>query len=794
MKKAFLILFTFLSISTLHANHLLGGSITWKVLPGGTYEFTLVLYRDCTGNNYNQNIQTILTNAPIGNGSFLCYRTAINYLNRDCANTDCNTVASNYQGAIEEPVFVSNPVVITGSPPPSGWHFRWEACCRPGYLTNLINANNTGVGIYSVMFPFHSHNGPIPYENGFNSSPEFLSNSNFSVCTGTNTAVYYTGIDCDADSIHYQWSQAKNDGGAFPYPNVAYAAGYTFTQPFGASNSATLDAITGKAMLNISTIGAYVTAVQVQEWRCGQLIALYNRDIPVFSKPCTAPSGICGGVANNAPAVTFTYPTGGDTLTPVYDANNSLRYYEMTVAPNANVNITFQATDTDLQPNCSAQTMSFKGESPFLYRAPGYDSLCGIGGDCAGIISNNPGGAFTAALTNTVTFNWSAACNPGGNVPQWCSGGNEIYPFYFEFTDNACYYPKTNAFLVYIRIGNTGAKPEIVSSDSILCPSDSATLSTLANHTTYFWSTGDTTPTIQAVPGTYWLRVGDVNTCYTVDTFTLPPFLPYTTEPELCKVTYDYYSGRNQVIWERDSKVRVNRYLIYREEAGVITQIGSKSVNALSVFTDSTSVYNVPYSYYLGILDSCGEVYQATEKKHTNMTLTGQRINSNLHLNWNHYTGRMVHKYYIYRAFGLLGQFQLLDSTTANYPAFVDVLQPVSGLVRYQIAALFDTTCTPTGKNADYMAFSNVWAYSWFDLETYTLADFKLFPNPNNGHFEILGPEEIPFTIYSGTGQAVFSGITGEQPIDFTDFPDGLYILVLETKTNPIAMRFIKSK
>ena len=60
MKKLLLftsvILFTF----SLHASHFLGGTITWKCLSNGQYQFYMEMYRDCAGVPWTFQNETIL--------------------------------------------------------------------------------------------------------------------------------------------------------------------------------------------------------------------------------------------------------------------------------------------------------------------------------------------------------------------------------------------------------------------------------------------------------------------------------------------------------------------------------------------------------------------------------------------------------------------------------------------------------------------------------------------------------------------------------------------------------------
>ena len=73
---------------------------------------------------------------------------------------DC---ATNPVGAVEEYIYVSQPVAIPGIPPANGWHFTWDSCCRNGAISNLALTNPTspseGFTLRASMFSYIDTNG-----------------------------------------------------------------------------------------------------------------------------------------------------------------------------------------------------------------------------------------------------------------------------------------------------------------------------------------------------------------------------------------------------------------------------------------------------------------------------------------------------------------------------------------------------------------------------------------------------------------------------------------------------------
>jgi hypothetical protein len=768
MKKALLLLISsLLIVLNAQAVHTLGGSITWQCLSNGDYHFTLTLYRDCAAANFSST-QTIYTSYGT---TINCTRVSSTYLNKDCNAPDCNSVGGSYLGAVQKQVFRSQPVTLPAITPASGLNFSWFNCCRANY-TNLANPTSLQTALSVAMFPLSTHAG-APSSLINNSSPQFLEEPDFTFCTNTSKKLVASAFDIDADSLYYNWKPAYENS----FQSVPYAFGYSSIQPFGTSATANLDNITGIVDVNVGNIGLYAVNIEVEEWRCGQLISRTAREVPIFVKPCTTPSGLCGNLANNQPTVSFSYPPNtNDTLVPVLNTNNVVRYYEMEVAPNTPIEITMQALDPDLEPNCAAQSITFSGQSPFLYQGPGYDSICALSGNCASITSNNANGSFISSISNSVTFNWTPNCNPGGNIPQWCANSNNEFDFYFKFEDNACNYPKSTEFLVRIRVNNNLSKPSITTVQSPICPNDSTTLTASAGYANYLWSTGDTTSSIMASPGTYWVQASDNLGCQAVDTATVLPILPYTTEPILCLVSYDYALGRNVISWEAPSKKGVINYTIYRVDSAGAVLIGTKGVNAANTFVDSTSVPHVEYQYYLGIHDSCGLEYQNPISAHRNIILNATRLGSGLRLSWPQYANRTPTKYLIYRSTGITSPFLLIDSTVSSFPVYLDDPLPQAGFLRYQVAAVFDT-CEIIGEPDVYKALSNVLTYNWFGEDEYSISDFEIAPNPTSGIFTVKTTINARYALYSLQGRRLLSDQPLNQRIDISHLPDGMYIL-----------------
>lgn len=120
-----------------NASHLMGGEITWRCMKigpdAGKYIFTVKVYRDCQGVPIDTSMILTAHNVPGLTTVPLMYVGA-NDLSPKCDTIDgtnpafsCNGInvgnAGNGNGAVEEHIYQSEPIQITGTPDSNGWHY-----------------------------------------------------------------------------------------------------------------------------------------------------------------------------------------------------------------------------------------------------------------------------------------------------------------------------------------------------------------------------------------------------------------------------------------------------------------------------------------------------------------------------------------------------------------------------------------------------------------------------------------------------------------------------------------------
>ena len=126
MKKLLILLVALCSVFQMQATHLMGGEITWdciKVGPdAGKYIFKLKLYRDCDGITLSTAAQTLemwgagapFTTITLDFDTVIDISPLCDVQNSGYAALDC---VNNPIGAVEEYIYISQPIAIVGLPP-----------------------------------------------------------------------------------------------------------------------------------------------------------------------------------------------------------------------------------------------------------------------------------------------------------------------------------------------------------------------------------------------------------------------------------------------------------------------------------------------------------------------------------------------------------------------------------------------------------------------------------------------------------------------------------------------------
>ncbi|PCJ28531.1 MAG: hypothetical protein COA97_00865 [Flavobacteriales bacterium] len=426
----------------------MGGEITWECMGNGTYIFSMKLYRDCNGWDDPSLVGPI--NMEVHNHATITgismNLTARNDISPQCTGGGPSiTCVGGGNGAVEEFVYNSAPITISGTPPAQGWVFTYDNFARNGAITNLVSPSSRGFTLRAKMFAYSGLNtSPC-----FDSSPSFSTKPSTIVCAGVPFTYNQLAFDKDGDSLVYSWAQPLDDfSGAFTSTNpvaIPFSGTYTFNSPYpntthNASNvPATLDANTGEINFTSFTQGNFVNCIKVSSYKCGVLVAEVFREIQVIILSCPA----------NAPPTTnfpFLDPSGNPSFNDTVIAGELINFkYCGYDTPGQLITMTvigdqFGTNYANPNAGCQNPPCAILGPPP-LPSISGFDSVC-------------------------IFFQWQTACShlqsSGG-----CAATSSTYQFLFTIQDDACPTAGLNIGTVSITI----IPPEPIESPEIHCVS-----------------------------------------------------------------------------------------------------------------------------------------------------------------------------------------------------------------------------------------------------------------------------------------------------------------------------------
>ena len=307
----FVILYSFSSF----ASHSFGGTIYWKCVDNGKFQFFLEYYRDCSGisvGDFDETMGISGTTLPTDINNNSLSSITMKYIERRDLSPKCSTTGSQFscadgdKGAIEQLIYRSDTIVLKGKPPRSGWTFYWNpACCRPTYRNTLsaVGGSNSLL-LRAIMFSY----GKNKVDSCYDSSPEFIAPPTILGCRGTKINYLNSAKDNDFDELRYSWTNAYNGTPVAPVA-VQYANGYGAQNPtpdgsFNAKNlPSSINTKTGRVSLAVHNgvgVSSYLKVVKVDAYRRGFKIASIYRELPYSIVECDQ---LADSTPNNNPQI-----------------------------------------------------------------------------------------------------------------------------------------------------------------------------------------------------------------------------------------------------------------------------------------------------------------------------------------------------------------------------------------------------------------------------------------------------------------------------------------------------------
>ncbi|MCF8276844.1 MAG: gliding motility-associated C-terminal domain-containing protein [Flavobacteriales bacterium] len=392
------------------AAHIIGGDVYWECISSGPdagkIVFYLTLYKDCSVNTFVSPAQGVwIRNHPTLSEIPVTLISQVDISAAQCG-LDC---ASGAVGAVEKYVFASDPIAMTGVPPPNGYRIEYFKCCR-GDSDNLQSAVDQEIFYSATMYPYNGQNMFPCYD----SSPQFAEEPTSAICLGYQLRYNSNAIDNNLDSLSYEFIDPFGTSG-IPIPHIS---GYSANQPMPGPNPINLDPVTGQMEYDApaNNPGRYTMAVAVSAWRCGQRISETIREMMITMVNCLEP--------NNVPTVSV--PTW---IAPATGSN-----YAVTVQAGDLVNFSLTGTDNDLS-NGVPQILSFSASgSQFGTNFNNPNGGC-LHTPCATLSSVTPPSTGTGSISTE--FNWQTSCDHV-SVTNECATLTSTYNFLFKYQDNYC--------------------------------------------------------------------------------------------------------------------------------------------------------------------------------------------------------------------------------------------------------------------------------------------------------------------------------------------------------------------
>lgn len=317
LKHLYIALFWLSSLGAMAA-HLVGGEITYTCSGNNNYQIRLRIYRDCNSSGAPFDPQaaiTIFNSAGVIVQSLSVPHGAIRQLpttvNNPCLQSPPNvcTEYTDYFTTINLP------------PIAGGYTITHQRCCRNNTINNIPNPGGWG-NTYTVS---------IPSNDACNNAPTFTSEPPIVLCLDDPQWIDSSVNETDGDSIYYSLCSPLHGGGqdqpptgggcltcpapdpagAPPYTPIPFSGGQSATNPIPSSPQVTINPNTGIITGTPTTVGQYVFAVCVEEWRNGVLLSTVRRDYQFNVTNCQSnvradllsqiaiPASICSGTTIN---------------------------------------------------------------------------------------------------------------------------------------------------------------------------------------------------------------------------------------------------------------------------------------------------------------------------------------------------------------------------------------------------------------------------------------------------------------------------------------------------------------
>ena len=281
---------------------------------------------------------------------------------------------------------------------------------------------------------------------------------------------------------------------------------------------------------------------------------------------------------------------------------------------------------------------------------------------------------------------------------------------------------------------------------------------------------------------------------------------------QICVVTVDTLSLRNEIYWEHPVESGIDSFRVYRRLTALTdTLVGTSGVEDPGFMVDMLNDYNPNTNseeYTITVIDSCGNESAKAPYHKTMFLSTSLGVNA-INLNWNLYVGNTVNFYRVYRDTTGLGgtNWELLDgSVPPAVTTWVDNNPPSTpqgqNSIRYIVDVDWLSTCDPA-RGAINTTRSNIKTNSYTGInEVLNSASFTVFPNPAKNEIKLksnaISYENLSgsyLTIQDALGRTVLTEKINEKTLEITldiqNLESGIYFLNIHNEKGKVTLRFV---
>lgn len=317
----------------------------------------------------------------------------------------------------------------------------------------------------------------------------------------------------------------------------------------------------------------------------------------------------------------------------------------------------------------------------------------------------------------------------------------------------------------------------------------------------YEWSNGQTgsVATDLCAGDEVILLTGDQLGCFIYDTINIEIETPVT---ELCLITVDSSSAKNEIVWTKPVSNTIDGFTIYRESGSSYSAVGYVPYNDLSKFIDNTNGVNpniTSYRYKLSTIDTCGYESELSEYHETIHLTVNQGTGGQANLIWDNYEGLVYSYNRIWKDSLGDDNWVLKDSVSGNIFTWSDPDLPGPNS-DYRIEVLSPYTCTSTKAIDHNSTRSNkstiAGGQSTSGINDHDLVYYQVFPNPFSEfiNLRLNHHSEAILKIFNVQGQEIKNYLINDNAsiIELSDLENGVYLIHLELDSQVFKQQLIK--